>query len=349
VCDRLFRKFAPIDVTQDHTEQRRKMKLTNSLSKLIFAAALPAVSVAGPSCGSTVSGAIVLDADLNCTNSDGLIVGADDTTIDLNGHNISCSGAGYLGSCQGLNRWGVMVWEKKNVTIKGPGKISGFTVGVWLQKTVGANARDLEVTGPASPGYGNNPRVDSAGILLQGAACPVDNATTANIQGNKVSNHRLGIFLLYSGCANVGHNYASDNNSDTWMNSYGIIAGQVSNTTIEANIVERNGDNLSTVEGGIGLGGADAKNNVITNNVSSNNCGDGIQLGVASSGNNVVTNNVMRNNGKSALNGMCKPPAAGVFFDLAERYGATGNKINSNNKCETQFGTMPSGICNPGE
>ena len=324
------------------------MKINNILT-IAFLAVSPFVLSAAPSCGSTVTGTVVLDADMNCVNSHGLVVGSDNTTIDLNGHTISCSGPGYLGSCQGLDKWGIMVWEKNNVTIKGQGKINGFEVGVWLQKTVGANVRDLEVTGPASPGFGSNPRADSAGILLQGAFCPAGNLTTANIHGNKVSNHRLGIFLLFSGCANVGHNYAFDNNSDSWQNSWGIIAGQVSNTTIVANIVERNGDNLSIAEGGIAIGGPDAKNNVVTNNLSSNNCGDGIQLGAANPGSNVVTNNVMRNNGTSALNGKCKAPVAGAFFDLAERVGATGNNINKNNKCETQIGTLAAGICNAGE
>lgn len=325
------------------------MTIGNMLSKFALAIALPAVMMAGPTCGSVVSGNVVLDADLQCTNTHGLIVGSDDTTIDLNGHTISCVGPGYLGSCQGTQKYGVLSWEKNNVVVKGPGKITGFTVGVWLQKAVGANVRDLEVTGPASPGAGQNPRVDSAGILLQGAPCPVDQSTTANISSNKVSNHRLGIFLLYSGCANVGHNYAFDNNSDLWKNSYGIIAGEVADTTIHSNIVERNGDNLSTVEGGIGVGGPNAKNNVVTNNTSSNNCGDGIQIGVANPGNNVVTNNILRNNGKTTLNGQCAAAAPGTYFDLVERYGATGNQINKNNKCETQFGTMPAGICNPGE
>jgi hypothetical protein len=325
------------------------MKNTGLFTNLVLAVALPAIAIAGPSCGATVSGSVVLEADLNCNDSHGLNVGADNTTIHLNGHSISCAGPGYLGSCQGRDKFGIIVWEKNNVTIKGPGKINGFEVGVWLQKTVGANVRDLEVTGPASPGIGLNPREDSAGILLQGAPCPADNASTANIQANKVSNHRLGIFLLFSGCATVGHNNASDNNSDAWKNSFGILLGQVTNTTVVANTVERNGDNLGPAEAGIGIGGPDAKNNIITNNLVTNNCGDGIQFGVANPGANVVTNNVSRNNGTSDLGGKCKMPAPGAFFDLAERFGATGNTINKNNQCETQFGTMPAGVCNVGE
>ena len=323
---------------------------TRVLANLFIALALPALATAGPGCGATVSGNVVLDADVNCTDSDGLIVGADNTTIHLNGHSISCTGPGYLGSCQGRGKFGIMVWEKNNVTIKGPGKINGFTVGVWLQKTLAANVRNLEVTGPASPGFGVNPRVDSAGILLQGAPCPADGVSnTANIQANKVTNHRLGIFLVYSGCATVGHNQASDNNSDLWQNSWGILLGQVTNTTVVANIVERNGDNLGPAEGGIVIGGADAKNNVVTNNFASNNCGDGIQLNGANPGNNVVTNNVARGNGASDAGGKCKMPTPGTFFDISERWGATGNKINSNNQSETQTAAIPAGVCNVGE
>src|SRR5579863_4065525 len=52
-------------------------------------------------CGTTLTTSTILTADLVCNNTDGLIIDADNVTLDLNGHVISCvSSTGYLGSCQ---------------------------------------------------------------------------------------------------------------------------------------------------------------------------------------------------------------------------------------------------------
>src|ERR671919_2322357 len=78
------------------------------------------------SCGQTVQGNVTLTANLNC-NGDGLIVGDDATTINLNGFGIYGPGADSTNV-------GIAVSED-SVTINGPGIISGFQAGV----LVGAN------------------------------------------------------------------------------------------------------------------------------------------------------------------------------------------------------------------
>src|SRR5712691_8023264 len=123
-------------------------------------------------CGGTVTGAVALTSDLGC-DGNGLTVGADGTTIDLNGHTISCADpAGYLGSCQGLGFVGIDTNTHNDVLIKGPGTITGFQVGVKVNMGSNVNVRDLTVTGPASPGAGSNPRPDAEGILVQFTVCP---------------------------------------------------------------------------------------------------------------------------------------------------------------------------------
>ena len=42
-----------------------------------------------PSCGQVITQNVILTSNLNCADSDGLIVGASDIVIDLNGHTIS--------------------------------------------------------------------------------------------------------------------------------------------------------------------------------------------------------------------------------------------------------------------
>lgn len=75
------------------------------------------------SCGQTVQGNVTLTANLNC-NGDGLIVGDDATTINLNGFSIY--GPGADNSKVGIGS------TEDNVVINGPGIISGFEAGVLL-------------------------------------------------------------------------------------------------------------------------------------------------------------------------------------------------------------------------
>ena len=83
-------------------------------------------------CGQVVQGNVTLTANLNCTG-DGLIVGDDATTINLNGFGIYGPGADS-------SKVGIGVSED-GVTINGPGIISGFQAGV-----LATGAKELVVT-----------------------------------------------------------------------------------------------------------------------------------------------------------------------------------------------------------
>jgi parallel beta-helix repeat protein len=72
-------------------------------------------------CGQVIKGVITLRSHLTC-EEDGLIVGADNTIINLNGYSIKGSGANST-------KVGIGV-SKNNVAIKGPGMITGFQAGI---------------------------------------------------------------------------------------------------------------------------------------------------------------------------------------------------------------------------
>ena len=74
------------------------------------------------SCGQVIKDSVKLSANLDC-KSDGLIVGADGITIDLNGHTLN--GPGPQSS-----KIGIMLATSSGVTITGPGTISGFQAGI---------------------------------------------------------------------------------------------------------------------------------------------------------------------------------------------------------------------------
>src|SRR5919106_4166412 len=72
-------------------------------------------------CGSVVSGTVTLRENMNCTD-DGLIIGEDATTLNLNGFSIQ--GPGKDSSNAGISV------TKDNIKIVGPGVVSGFETGI---------------------------------------------------------------------------------------------------------------------------------------------------------------------------------------------------------------------------
>jgi parallel beta-helix repeat protein len=74
-------------------------------------------------CGSVISGTVTLRKNLNCTD-DGLIIGEDATTLNLNGFSIQ--GPGKDSSNTGISV------TKDDIKILGPGVISGFETGILL-------------------------------------------------------------------------------------------------------------------------------------------------------------------------------------------------------------------------
>jgi parallel beta-helix repeat protein len=80
------------------------------------------IATASLSCGQVIKDSVKLSANLDC-KSDGLIIGADGITIDLNGHTLN--GPGPQSS-----KIGIMLATSSGVTITGPGTISGFQAGI---------------------------------------------------------------------------------------------------------------------------------------------------------------------------------------------------------------------------
>jgi parallel beta-helix repeat protein len=82
-----------------------------------------------PSCGQVVTQNVVLTSNLNCADTDGLILNANDVVIDLNGHTIS--GPDVDSQEKTSNKVGIMVPNVNNVVIK-DGTIKGFQAGILM-------------------------------------------------------------------------------------------------------------------------------------------------------------------------------------------------------------------------
>jgi nitrous oxidase accessory protein NosD len=74
-------------------------------------------------CGSVITGTVTLSKSLNCID-DGVIIGEDSTTLNLNGFNIQGPG-------KDSSKAGISV-TKDNIRILGPGVISGFETGILI-------------------------------------------------------------------------------------------------------------------------------------------------------------------------------------------------------------------------
>jgi len=326
---------------------------------------LPALAAAAPpACGSSISGNFVLDGDMICAETNGLIVAGDNTTIDLNGHSIQCTGAGLSGSCQKIvggptgipaNSYsGILSNGKSNVRISGPGTVDGFGIGVHLIAGDGLKVQDVTVTGPAQPDAATNQRLIANGIQIVNTTCPSPAENVAIIDGNEVLNQRFGVILQNAECVKISDNYVHDNNS-RFGDAHGVDLIDSRNNLVMKNIIERNGANRiigDVSDSGIqlvnGSPSGDTSGNQIHGNSVSDNCGDGIAA-VVGANNNSVIKNVARFNSDSTLGGQCLPASPGQFFDLAERGAGAGNVWNPNNQCRTSSATIPVGVCGPAE
>ncbi len=312
-----FKKGAKISTT---------ILLSTILIGITFTGANITPAFADDLCGATITSSVKLTHDQNCTDiTGGITIGADNVTVDLNGWNINCTSAGgYLGSCQGTGTAGVDTNGFNGATVKGPGTINGFAVGVLVNGGTEANVKNLTITGPASPGIGSNPRPAAQhAVRVTNINCPDDLSTSVNVHNNDLSNHTEGLALIGADCVNVHHNVMHDNNSDPVQCS-GIVVNGSNNNKIHHNDVTRNGENLGIDAGIIVLANSN-NNHIYQNDVFLNN-GEGISVRSGSSGNDVDRNQITGH----------------VVFagDLTE-YGAGSNTYDKNCFTTTNIAPAP--------
>ncbi|MGZ5485664.1 MAG: hypothetical protein ACXWFB_07120, partial [Nitrososphaeraceae archaeon] len=92
-----------------------------------------------PSCGQVITQNVVLTSNLNCAETDGLIVNAGDIVIDLNGHTIS--GPDIGSETQASSKVGIMIPNMNNVVVQ-DGTIEGFQAGILM-----TGSQNVEVKG----------------------------------------------------------------------------------------------------------------------------------------------------------------------------------------------------------
>jgi parallel beta-helix repeat protein len=182
-----------------------------------FSSSASASNAVAVSCGETIIADTKLASDLvDCPNN-GIVIGADDVTLDLNGHLIDGDGASFAGCpeeelCDG----GVVNEGHEGVTVR-DGSVRSFGIGVFV-----GGARDNRVLGISSS------RNLFAGIGFGGCSRSV----VRNSSGNaNVTDDGDGMFLLGSHDVRVVHSVFRGNGE------LGIHVGDSSSNVIKGNVL----------------------------------------------------------------------------------------------------------------
>jgi len=321
---------------------------------LLSGGAGSARAVTNPGCPSLVATNVTLTMDITCTYSSWITIVADNITVDLSGHIVTCSGTGYQGSCQtDFSSVGINTNGHKNIRIinsneEEHGVIKGFYEGVLVNGGSNVKIKGITVTGPHKLAVANDR--NAFGIYVSGVQCGTsvdetdDNNLFVKISNNTVSNQLIGIFLFGSSCVKLQDNTVFNNNSDI-NDGIGIaLAFGSSHNKLVDNKVFGNGENLTFFDGGIVVNGTGSDHNLIATNEVSDNNGDGIQLSDGATANLVVDNEMLFNG---------DPVSGTTFFDAAARTSSTPgssggiNNTWTDNECLTATSPEPGpGTCN---
>jgi parallel beta-helix repeat protein len=244
-------------------------------------------------CGDTITSDTTLDSDLvNCPNN-GIVIGADNVTLDLNGHTID--GDGQLTEECGDDEIcddGVVNDGHSGVTIEG-GSVREFALGVLVLGARHNRLLDLSVTRNMFPGLvvANSPRAQVERNVVAANGLDTDEAGVvlfasphSRIARNSISdNGDIGLF------APVADDTVFERNLLSGNPEAGILIDQGDRNLFRRNRLSRNGE-------GITVGG---DGNVITRNYVSDSRaglpGDGGGLGifVAAGRDNLVERNIV--------------------------------------------------------
>jgi parallel beta-helix repeat protein len=292
----------------------------------------------------------VLENDLTGCANNGIVVGADNITLDLNGHTVA-------GTPNSGDQGGVVLVGRTGVTVRN-GTVRGFDVGVVIEggsaNTVDAvvaienisfqgtvnrggdgiailSSRDNRIrnsvafnNGPFS-GIGIYSDVDSAHPRstsgVSSGNVVVNNTVHGNIQGrtpnNVVNNDNIGIRLEPGNSGNlILDNRVSGNGLD------GItLFVRNTFTTVRGNIVTHNGFYRQTARrgNGIGLQIGGANDNLVENNTVTGNADNGISV------RNGSLRNTVRNN--TAVGNAVLPP-------VSQTFGPTFDLLDNNPNCD---------------
>jgi parallel beta-helix repeat protein len=272
-----------------------------SVAVAVSLAAGSSAAAAGPVCGDTISSSTTLRSDLRDCPGDGLVIGADDITLNLNGHMIDGD------AVSGGDNVGVRVDGHQGVVIR-HGTVQEFDHAVRLTGSSHNQVVHLVAT--------RNGDVDVGRAIL------VDSGSDQNLiaRNDASGNGRSGIAVLDSHNNVVAFNRTARNG----VAGMGIFGG--SENRVIANVVSDNADN------GIAWGNGTTGGVVARNRISGNPGGG---LGIEGDGANVLHNRLIANGDNFIVFGNHNLVRANLAKDASAGFGVsveggTGNVVTAN-------------------
>jgi nitrous oxidase accessory protein NosD len=312
-------------------------------------------------CGETITTDTRLEADLTDCPNNGIVIGADGVTLDLDRHLVDGDGSEFRG-CDPRREIcdsGVVNDGHDNVTIR-DGRVRGFATGILIGTTTATRLRGNRVLGVSAlrnqfVGIGVFSAVDSlvrdssgsdavarrggVGLALGDSigVRVVDSAFRGNsdhginvfesthslLESNRVAATATGIFLLESDHSEVRGNSTSDVGE-------GILVDNDRQDLIAGNSVLNSG---SRGKGGDGIALEDGRANLVVDNLVAHAGGNGIRLGLQQpprgGSKTVVRDNVVRASGRDGYLVEQKVRQGLLKANVAIRAGDDGFDIES--------------------
>ena len=236
-------------------------------------AASAAPASAGASCGQTITSSTRLAHDLVNCPADGLVIGADNVTIDLNGHTIR--GVNAAGS------EGVADDGHRGATIRN-GTIAGFFLnGVGLRSAPGSAVTHVTIR---RIGAGGGETDASAGVLVKDS--PRSSVTASTVTNDVVAYQSDGVDVLSSAGTTVSGNRLATNAWD------GLVVLASPRTLVVGNALDGNQNQGVEVNGG-------SDGTVLAQNSAAGNVSNGLVVGDVS--NALIEGNTLTGNGDGGL------------------------------------------------
>lgn len=298
-----------------------------------------------PSCGDVIGDATTpagtsfkLGASVTGCTEWGLIIGADNVTLDLNGHTVS-------GTAEVLD--GTTALEC-DVT-SGPGDEAGILVGGFRDPTgevVKAPKVGVKITGSAAGGTRGQVKYFDAGIAVEGGSLHIIERVIVsdNIGSRKLaSDYGDGILINNASVVDVLDNEVSGNGPYSGISTIGtasqtvVIKGNtVSNNNIQTHNYIANPNVCYDQDRGIGVEQNTVANIVAENTVTGNGL-DGIDI-FPNSLRNVVRDNVVKNNGRHSLSGLRQGDGIRLFGGTYRGVGGTRDNPTASLSADTTEG-----------
>ena len=227
-------------------------------------------ATAAASCGQVVTKDIILSNDLDC-NGVGMIVKEDGITISLNNHRLSFANTSEV-KVPELEHVGILIANQKNITIQGPGVITGFDKAIEF-----AGSKDSYVRGIALRG-------NKIGILLTAS-------NSITIYNNAIYQNTVGIASQSGNDGKIVFNQILQNTDQ------GIVIMASQHFIISANSAIGNGQN------GVFLDIHSSNNMLLSNNIIDQtidlNNANGVPV-------DVLSNSFIKNSCRKAMpDGLC--------------------------------------------